>query len=367
MWGIEKSAVQVIKTRSDKLQYLPLTICSYDALTIKNILKQSFGFDVLFLDEAHYLRGKKARRTKYICGTDVRIKNVATKYAQQVVYLSGTPMLNRPRDLWPILRSAFPNDAVVADYYQYAYTYCAAFDGQWGMDDTGASNLDDLKAKYLDKFMLRMVKDDVVDLPEKVYVEIDIEMNQLAARKVKEERDLNLDIEMLSQGKAPIGEYASLRRELGLLKLSASVEHIQTILDQTGAVVVFTYHQELAKDIAKEFGTVPVIGSTPNNVRSETVANFQTNGGVFVGSYGAAGTGITLTKSSHVVLCELDYSPRIIDQAVDRCHRIGQKNNVTIHTLLWKEGLERTLYKQLQKKDQIFFNLFVKGHNESVK
>jgi SWI/SNF-related matrix-associated actin-dependent regulator 1 of chromatin subfamily A len=195
-------------------------------------------------------------------------------------------------------------------------------------------------------------------LPEKIYSEVDLPLNAEVKKLLRAEESMELDVDYLVSGKPAIGEYATMRRELGLLKIGYCREHIQDIVDQAGAVVVFTYHQELAKSLAKEFNTEPVIGSTPNRVRTKIVSDFQNVGGVFVGSYGAAGTGITLTKASHVVLCELEYSPRLIDQAVDRCHRIGQTNTVNVYTLLWSKGLERNLWKQLQDKDETFQNLF---------
>ena len=357
-WGYDENEVQVILTRKAKLQYRKLTICSYDPETVKNILLYSIGYNYLILDEAHYLRGKKARRTKLITGSDARIKKFAALYAERIVYLSGTPMLNRPRELWPILRCTFPQDKTLEGYYQYAMRYCFGYDYQGAPDDSGACNLDELQELYLSKFMLQIKKEDVLDLPEKVYSTIDLPLNAEVKKLLKAEEQEELDVDYLISGKPAIGDYATMRRELGLLKIPYCREHIQDIVDQAGAVVVFTYHQELAKRLAAEFNTEPVIGSTPNKVRTRLVSDFQLSGGVFVGSYGAAGTGITLTKASHVVLCELEYSPRLIDQAVDRCHRIGQSNTVNIYTLLWSKGLERNLWRQLQEKDETFQNLF---------
>ena len=279
-------------------------------------------------------------------------------YAERTVFLSGTPMLSRPRELWAILRSVFKDDVNIKDYYQYANQYCAAFTGQFGIDDSGASNLEDLKKSYLDKFMYRLEKEEVIDLPEKVYVDIDLELNAEVTTTLNKEIEFSIDIDELIKGTVSIGEYATVRRELGLLKLEKCIEYIQNVLDTTGAVVVFTYHVQLAEELSKHFKTAHITGATPNPIRTNVVRNFQEFGGVIIGTYGAMGTGITLTKSSNVVLCELEYSPRLIDQAVDRCHRIGQKNNVTIHTLLWKKGLERDLYYDLKKKDKTFKSLF---------
>jgi len=264
---------------------------SYDPDTIKNILLSSIGYADLIRDEAHYLRGKKARRTKLITGSDARIKKFAALYAERIVYLSGTPMLNRPKELWPILRCTFPEVEMLKGYYQYAMRYCFGHDYTGAPDDSGATNLDELKELYLSKFMLQIKKEEVLDLPEKIFSEVDLPLNAEVSKLLRAEEAIDLDVEYLISGKPAIGDYATMTRELGLLKLPFCREHIQDIVDQAGSVVVFTYHQEMAKLLAKEFKTEPVIGSTPNKTRTRLVAEFQDKGGVFVGSYGATGDG----------------------------------------------------------------------------
>ena len=168
MWGYQEKEVQIILTRTAKLQYKRLTISSYDAKTIKNIMNQAMWFDVLICDEAHYLGGKSSQRTKCITGSDKRVKNVATRCASRTVYMSGTPMLNRPRELWAILRAVYPENTFLQDYYQYAYRYCIGYGIGGEIDDSGACNLEELKEKFLSPFMLRVKKEEVLSLPEKV-------------------------------------------------------------------------------------------------------------------------------------------------------------------------------------------------------
>ena len=83
-------------------------------------------------------------------------------------------------------------------------------------------------------------------------------------------------------------------------------------------------------------------------------------GNMIVGTFGAMGTGFTLTKACHVVMAELDYSPLLIEQAIDRLNRIGQTRRVTAHVLLWSEGLEMNLFKALKKKKNTFNTLIEK-------
>lgn len=343
--------IQVIRTRKDNYLGKALTIVGYDTKTIRNVLHQSLGFDIIGFDEAHYLRGRTAQRTKICLGTDRRIKQCLVKNAKRVVFLSGSPLLNRPADLWTILQAVYPE--AMGDFYQYAYRYCGAYQGPFGLDVSGATNLPELK-QYLDQFVIRYTKEQCLDLPGVAYSTISLEKNKEVERLQSLEKDLGIDVENLLNEGVAIGEYATLRRELGILKQDIAREFIKNIVDQGEDVVVFTYHKEIARILSAD----AITGETPVSGRQQIVNDFQENGGVIVGTYGAMGTGFTLTRACNVVLVELDYSPLLIQQAVDRLNRIGQKRMVSAHVLLWQDGLEMALWKLLKKKQATFTTLF---------
>ena len=97
-----------------------------------------------------------------------------------------------------------------------------------------------------------------------------------------------------------------------------------------------------------------IIGDTPLDERQRIVDKFQSGGiQVFVGSIRACGTGLTLTRSSNVVFAELDWSPSVIDQAADRCHRIGQKDAVLIKHLVFDGTVDAMLARAVVDKTEI--------------
>ena len=199
----------------------------------------------------------------------------------------------------------------------------------------------------------------VLDLPPKTSIPIDLEMNKAVDALLKRESELDITVEYLMENPAvPIGGYATFRRELGILKIDTAKQHINNLRDQQIDVVIFCYHKEVADTLAKFYKTEALTGDMAPTKRQIKVDSFQRDGGVIIGTYGGMGTGFTLTRSSHVVLVELDYSPQMIEQATDRCHRIGQSETVSVYSLLWKKGLERQLYQKLKSKSRVFSNFY---------
>ena len=348
--GVREHEIQIGESRKDKFEFKRFIITSYDAKTIKNILVRSIGFRMVIFDEAHYLRGKGAQRTKVCLGSDSRLKHTIDKYCAQCVFLSGSPLLHRPAELWPILRMVYPKH--FASWDQYIFRYCDAYYGERGLDYSGASNLEELKP-FLDAFILRKTKDQVLDLPNKGINMVELDVDKEVQKYLNQESDLGISVDNLL-GEVVIGEYATVRRELGLLKSKIAKEFIEDIRQNGEDVVVFTYHKELAHILSDN----PITGETPLSKRQTIVDNFQIAGGVIVGTFGAMGTGFTLTKACNVVLVELEYSPLLNQQAIDRLHRIGQTRKVTAHVLLWSSGLERDLFRNLKKKRKTFDTLF---------
>jgi hypothetical protein len=142
-------------------------------------------------------------------------------------------------------------------------------------------------------------------------------------------------------------------------KLPDAITYIKDCLEQTDKVVVFAHHIHIIDglmDGLKEFNPVKVTGSVKNEDRQTAVDTFQTDKAcrVFVGNIKAAGVGLTLTAASHVIFVEASWSPADIQQAADRCHRIGQKDNVTVDLLTISESIDSlVLHSVLTKMDVI--------------
>ena len=141
-------------------------------------------------------------------------------------------------------------------------------------------------------------------------------------------------------------------------KLLACIEWIKDFLEVNGhKLVVFANHKFVIDELMAAFPeiAVKIDGSISPDKRQGIVDAFQTDPKtrLFIGNIQAAGVGITLTASSTVAFIELPWSPGLLDQAEDRCHRIGQKDNVNIHYLLAPGTIEDRIAQLLDSKRNV--------------
>ena len=156
-----------------------------------------------------------------------------------------------------------------------------------------------------------------------------------------------------SDKNAVLGVLAAARHETARMKVPHAIDLIQNIID-IHKVVVFAHHRDVQQDLRQAFGAkaVGITGGDSMEDRAEAVRRFQTDSSVrvFVGSIKAAGTGITLNAASHVIFVELDWSPLVVQQAEDRCHRVGQKSSVLVQYLYFPDTIDEYLSDLLAKK-----------------
>jgi SWI/SNF-related matrix-associated actin-dependent regulator 1 of chromatin subfamily A len=309
----------------------------------------------LILDEIHYLKTRTTQRTK-----------AARKLAQRiphVIGLSGTPMTNRPAELWSPLNIIRPD--LYPAFFPFAQRYCAAKKGFWGWDFTGQSNLDELNQNLRKSVMIRRTKAEVLtQLPPKTRTPIQIDLEnrreyQLAHNnflqwlaKVRPEK---IKGAIRSQALVKLGY---LKRLAARLKLKNALQWVDEFLETTDEkIVIFAIHKEPIEIITKryEHTQVTVDGSVIGKKRQWAVDKFQKNKDcrVFIGNIHAAGIGITLTAASTVAFFELDWTPGNHTQAEDRCHRIGTTQPVNCYYLTAKDTIEDNLLKLIRKKQKI--------------
>jgi SWI/SNF-related matrix-associated actin-dependent regulator 1 of chromatin subfamily A len=312
-------------------------------------------WDLLILDESQNIKNPKAKRTK-VC------TNIP---ARRRILLTGTPILNRPVELWPTLQMLDPDD-LGRNFFGFANRYCGAKQIRAGRkmvwDFTGASNLEELQEKMRTKFMVRRLKADVLtELPAKRRQIIPLD-TQGVIGLLNKERQLLADLSFEEAAKrledgggVAFTEMAKLRHELGVAKAPRAVEHITGMLDSVDKVIVFAHHHAVIETLARDldqFGCVTITGQTSGADRQAAVDRFQTDPScrVFVGNIRAAGVGITLTAASTVVAVEQDWTPGWMAQAEDRAHRIGQMNSVLIQYLVFDESMDANLAQTLVTK-----------------
>lgn len=306
---------------------------------------------VLVVDEAHRYKNESAKRTKAL------LRKIFTSF-HRTVFMSGTPLSNRPMELYSILNAAAPETIDRMTRFEYGMRFCAGFEGQWGWDFSGASNMRELAARVKPKFLLRTKKADVLtELPPKIeelFVMGGDEpqaLTKLTAHAVgalpKDDTPIKEEIvrELQTVGDPHVASY---RRLLGLAKVKEAAEIIKGILeDSEESILVFAIHTEVIAELQKKLARntpLVVTGSTSMSERHMRVQAFQAGASrLFIGNIQAAGVGITLTKATRVIFVEASWVPAENDQAADRCHRIGQRDSVLVQYLCFRNSLDRTV------------------------
>jgi hypothetical protein len=148
-----------------------------------------------------------------------------------------------------------------------------------------------------------------------------------------------------------------IRKEVAIKKLPYVIQHLKDVVEEDHKVICFCWHREIVAKIAEAFHphAVVITGETQVDHRHGIVQSFQTDKNVhlFIGNMKAAGVGITLTASCHVVFSELDWVPANITQAEDRALRIGQINNVLVQHLVLEGSLDAVMAKRIIQKQVI--------------
>lgn len=355
-----------------------IVIINYDVVDRHKDKLHKIEWDLLIADEAHYLKNPDSKRTATILG---RKKNSSKIRAKQKLFLTGTPILNKPVELFSLLNSLDPDRWT--SFWKYAKRYCAAKHNGFGWDFSGSSNLEELQDILRSSVMVRRLKEDVLtDLPKKRRQIIELPVDTSIFSSLREEQKMwEEENEMLSALRASVlvskvsenqEEYkqsvnnlqqgvstffsnlSKLREKIALKKLPYVIEHLKSF---DGKVVVFVHHKKVATELKNSLGkeAVMLVGDTKMEDRQIAVDSFQTDPNVkyFIGSIMAAGVGITLTAASTVVFVELDWVPGNMSQAEDRCHRIGQKNSVLVQHLVLENSLDARIAEKLIKKQEV--------------
>jgi len=312
---------------------------------------------ILLIDEPHYIKNAKTERTKAVR----KLKKV--KY---IIPIGGTPLVNRPVELWTILHLIRPD--LFKDKLPFLIRYCNRKWSPFGWDVSGASHLKELHRKLNSTMMIRRLKKDVLsELPDKIRYTIPLEIK-------REEYDeaLNDFIKWLTKksiSKAKRAARAKKLVQMGYLKRLAAELKMKLVLswidnfleEDDGKLVLFCIHKNIIEILHNKYKKICVVidGKVPMKNRQRAVRSFQNNKQVriFIGNIQAAGVGITLTAASSLAFVEMDWVPGHHTQAEDRIHRMGQKNAANIYYLIAKNTIEENLCKLIQKKQKILASI----------
>jgi SWI/SNF-related matrix-associated actin-dependent regulator 1 of chromatin subfamily A len=305
-------------------------IVNYDLLSKHRAALEAFPWTGLVFDEAHYLKNHTSQRSKLARALVDGAPN-AVLHA-----LTGTPLTNRPRDLFPLLQLV--GHPMGKSFLSFAKRYCEAFHNGYGWVTDGASNLDELRIQ-LHGVMLRRTKDEVLDLPPKLRTWVPVSVPEETARK---ETRRVLDMLLTPPNEREPGHdhirllaaITRARQQIASAKVANTIEFLDGVVAQGEKVIVFSGFEDPVVRIAEHFGERAVLltGSTPSAKRQQLVDRFQNDEtvSVFVANLLAGGVGLNLTAARQVVFNDLDWVPANHWQAEDRAYRIGQHQTVNV-------------------------------------
>ena len=310
------------------------------------------GFDLVVIDEAHYIKNPQAQRTKLI--------NDFVKRVDRLWLLTGTPMTSRPIDYYNLLNLV--DSPVAKNWMAYVIRYCEGYQFKVGARKVwnvmGASNLEELRDRT-SNMVLRRLKENVLDLPDKIITPVYLRLKSKKYEEVMGDY-YNWYEKNPDESKSLTVQFTKLtevRQVIANEKVLNTIELAENIIEQGKKVIIFCNFTNSLEQIVRHFGkaAVRLDGSMSKPDRQNSVDKFQNDDKVkvFVGNIKAAGVGITLTAAEAVIMNDLSFLPSDHSQAEDRAYRYGQKNNVLVYYPIFENTIEGIIYDILNKKKQV--------------
>ena len=306
-------------------------------------------FKSVIIDESHRCKSASTQQAKFC-------KGICTG-KEWVIELTGTPVVNRPKDLIPQLAILNRMDDF-GGYKPFVNRYCS---GQ-----REASNLKELNFNLWKYCMFRREKSLVLtDLPDKIR-----QVNTCEITNRKEYMDAERDLIMYLQKykdaddekieKALRGEVMVriniLRQISARGKVRDVIEFVKDFRENGKKIILFCSLHEVVDQLKRYFPTaVSVTGRESPDMKQRAVDAFQNNPktDIIICSIKAAGVGLTLTASSNVAFVEFPWTYADCCQCEDRAHRIGQKDSVTCYYFLGRRTIDEKVYRIIQEKKNI--------------
>jgi SWI/SNF-related matrix-associated actin-dependent regulator 1 of chromatin subfamily A len=326
------------KREASEVNSADITIINYDVLQYAQT--DLDRYNTLVLDECHRIKNPKAQRTK---AAMLAMKKVGHVYA-----LSGTPIPNRPIELWPLLHGL---GIYRGGWYDFAGRYAKMWVAPWGLDTNGASNLVELK-DMMKPHVLRRKKETIF----KDYKEPQVSLITFDLPNDKREQTFDADALMANPNALLAFEgLAEVMREAGMRKVKAASEFIDDLLQADEPVVVFAHHKDVVAELEKLLMVhkpVTVVGDTTRAKRDKAIADFQSGQTkCIIGNIAAMSEGVDLSAADTIVFVECTWSTSALEQASSRVENINKSGiPPVIYILTIKASLDHTVLAKVLKK-----------------
>lgn len=385
----EETSVEILSGTTPYKITKKVVIIHYNILNawLSTLLKTKW--QVIIFDEIHYIKTAGTAK-KPVLRTKAAIK--LSNNIPNVIGLSGTPIENRPKELYIPLKII--NPFLFPVEFTFKMKYCGPKKTAYGWNFDGSSAPEELNNVLKSQVMIRRFKRDVLpELPDKLFKDMYIELSNEQEYRLAESNFIEYVVNKLNSsienvllnvfGDMPefsdlfkvnskvkqelintTIEKATVLAQLETLKQLAAkgiinevIEWISEFLETEHKLIVFGIHKEILNAVYTKFKKVAVKidGSVSLNNRQIAVDSFQNDPKIklFVGNMEAAGVAITLTSSSNVAIIEYPWKPGILAQAIDRAHRIGQKNTVTVYKFIAANTIMEDIISTLAKKTEV--------------
>ena len=330
------------------------------------------GRALIGIDESTTIKSPTAKRTKNI----LKIGNLA-KYRR---ILTGSPVTKSPLDLFSQCKFLDPYHLGYDSYYAFRSRYAHMLDRNFGgrrVQIVGSYRRLDELANKLESFSYRVLKEDCLDLPEKVFMKRSVEltaeqkkiytqMKQMALAMLDDGKvmsTVNVMTQLMRLHQVTCGHFKADDNTITHLKNNRLDELMSLLEEVEGKVIIWANYVEDIKMIVEKLkkthgddSTVEYHGAVDPRVRQEQIALFQQKNGparYFVGNTQTGGYGITLTAANTVVYYSNNYNLEQRLQSEDRAHRIGQTGSVTYVDLIAEGTIDEKIVKSLRSKINI--------------
>jgi SNF2 family DNA or RNA helicase len=328
----------------------------------------AFKFDIVLYDEAHYMKNRKSQRTKAVQ------KLVAPRH----FLLTGSPLLNQVDELWTLLNRIDP--VKFPAFWRFVNRY-AVWGGYQDKQIVGVKNEKELR-DIVQKYMLRREKKDVLDLPDKQFINVKLDMTPLQRKLYDQMREeMRAEAPDLDDGelavKNAMGKFLRLKQICGTTsvlpgqpdessKLDRMEEIAQELIDNGHPVVIFTQFRDVLacarnRLVARGIPVYQLHGGVPMEDRVGIVRTWARDAedgrpGVILCMFQVAGVGLNMTAARHMIFLDKLFVPELNKQAEDRIHRIGADKTqpVQYFTLFMRNSVDTRIESILKTKTDIF-------------
>lgn len=338
-------------------------IINYDILEREFKRLDSIEFTSIILDEAHYIKsvansGKpNSKRAKYTM--------ILADKCDFVFSLTGTPITNKPKDIFNILKVC--DHILSRNFFNFGQKYCGASHNGFGWDFNKSSNEEELHEK-IKPIMIRRLKKDMLELPDKIRRFIPVEINRKSYDQAVSEYKSKKAL--LNREGEHLAYLTTIKHILAKEKVDATIEIAENILDGQESVVIFTNYNAVVDRLTNHFGdlSTKITGSCTSKQRQQAVDDFQSgNKKVIVANIIAAGVGITLVEANNLIFNDFDWVPSNHFQAEDRIHRIGQSKNCLVNYVYAnKAEIDEYMAQMLERKSTYINEIIDGGEGEQL-